>query len=1198
MKIKILLSVLRFFLPGKQYNQQDFRFGKFRFLKTITYLSLTSFLSFVFGSSQSLGQCSSAPSKETVVNGNFSDGALNGTVKLQPGYNVAYTGSIPGTYLIDDDANKFNPDFTHLKDHTSGTGKFLMIDAINLKGTISWTSEVTIEKNQVYYFSAWIISLIDKNNALLDFEIKGEHDANFTKLGGKEAGLSWSQIYTTWNSGNNTKATIQIIDNRDNSKGDAGNDFGIDDISFINSCQNIVGSGTGVKPNLVQSGTLCGGGKVTLDSQVPGADTYVWTQTAPTVKSIQGNTDKIDVTSPGTYSVCVTKGTNCPNSSSIEVKLTCPVFDVKVNDDVICYGKSATLTATISNAVVGKNYRFEWTGKGALDKLATSTTLTDTYTPNPTDNTTYNIKVTELGTTPVKSFDANAKVTVLKPSLNPITPKCVGDGSVPLSGIPASPGSFTFSGPGVSGSNFSPVSAGIGTHTITGIYSEGVGKQCTATTKVIVNAKPDITVIPKNASCTDGDGRLVITISPTPAPGSIYSASYDAPTGPVPAKPYPVSGTDIVIPKLFAGNYTNIIVRPADCPSNAATAVIIKEATSTPDISITPIAPTVCEGTSVTFNAIDPVNPGNNPDYKWFRNNTVVLGETGTSYTPAALQHDEEIYVEMTSKSSCITGTGIVKSEKAKVTIIKVSLDADALKNLCADGKKIPLTGGSGTPAGGNYQYRGTDINSATGELTTKQGIHTIYYDYTVNDSTCTAEQTIDLKPVPVFTLSKTDPSCPGKNGKLLFSDLNSGATYQIRYSYKNTSGNVTIYDQPHIAVGGLIEILNLDEGDYTKVTAELSGCISEEQSEHLNDLNSPNPSVSMSPYPILSLCVGDSAKFTATPQGQDGIDYKNPVFYWYINSSQVMSGSNPYAGATYVSASLKNNDVVKVSMDPGVSCTNIQETQAVVYVIPKPVPVITGGGPICAGSSVILSTSTSTVTTSSTYQWYLNAEKLPGIQAEQKEYKATETGIYKVEITNNFTCTANDDTTVNVVTMDVNAGPDKNLLLDEDKEFLTLQLEGNAGPTPSGPYWTLTSLPDTLHIQQTLNVQNQLHLLNPVVQLPKGTHWFMLTDTNGICRDSSLVRFIIKPRIWIPTAISPNGDEANEKWYIKGLEDYDEYTINVYNRYGSKVHQQKFPYLPWDGRRNGEPMPVGTYYFVVEVPTLGNYSGTLVIYR
>jgi gliding motility-associated-like protein len=69
-----------------------------------------------------------------------------------------------------------------------------------------------------------------------------------------------------------------------------------------------------------------------------------------------------------------------------------------------------------------------------------------------------------------------------------------------------------------------------------------------------------------------------------------------------------------------------------------------------------------------------------------------------------------------------------------------------------------------------------------------------------------------------------------------------------------------------------------------------------------------------------------------------------------------------------------------------------------------------------------------------------------------------------------------------------------------------------------------------------------------------------------------------------IPNAFSPNGDNINDKWIIKGLKDYDNCTVEIFTRYGREIFRSTGYHQPWDGNYNGSQMPVGTYYYLIDL--------------
>ncbi len=85
-----------------------------------------------------------------------------------------------------------------------------------------------------------------------------------------------------------------------------------------------------------------------------------------------------------------------------------------------------------------------------------------------------------------------------------------------------------------------------------------------------------------------------------------------------------------------------------------------------------------------------------------------------------------------------------------------------------------------------------------------------------------------------------------------------------------------------------------------------------------------------------------------------------------------------------------------------------------------------------------------------------------------------------------------------------------------------------------------------------------------------------------------------------IPNAFSPNGDGINDTWVIKNIERYATASVQVFNRYGQPVFYSSGFYKPWDGTYNGKPLPVGTYYYIINPKNkyVPQSSGYVVILR
>ncbi len=90
-----------------------------------------------------------------------------------------------------------------------------------------------------------------------------------------------------------------------------------------------------------------------------------------------------------------------------------------------------------------------------------------------------------------------------------------------------------------------------------------------------------------------------------------------------------------------------------------------------------------------------------------------------------------------------------------------------------------------------------------------------------------------------------------------------------------------------------------------------------------------------------------------------------------------------------------------------------------------------------------------------------------------------------------------------------------------------------------------------------------------------------VLTGKGG-CKVNDTIFIKVLLGVEVPNAFSPNGDGINDTWKIKYLESYPGATIEVFNRYGQLVYQSVGYDKEWDGTFKGNPLAVGTYYYVI----------------
>jgi len=107
------------------------------------------------------------------------------------------------------------------------------------------------------------------------------------------------------------------------------------------------------------------------------------------------------------------------------------------------------------------------------------------------------------------------------------------------------------------------------------------------------------------------------------------------------------------------------------------------------------------------------------------------------------------------------------------------------------------------------------------------------------------------------------------------------------------------------------------------------------------------------------------------------------------------------------------------------------------------------------------------------------------------------------------------------------------------------------------------------------------------------GTQVYTFTPTAGQCAAPTIMNITVDIScltIIIPDGFSPNGDGINDEFVVNNLSLlYPNYTIEVYNRYGSVLYKGNINTPNWNGKSTegltvGDGLlPTGVYFFIIE---------------
>ncbi len=135
--------------------------------------------------------------------------------------------------------------------------------------------------------------------------------------------------------------------------------------------------------------------------------------------------------------------------------------------------------------------------------------------------------------------------------------------------------------------------------------------------------------------------------------------------------------------------------------------------------------------------------------------------------------------------------------------------------------------------------------------------------------------------------------------------------------------------------------------------------------------------------------------------------------------------------------------------------------------------------------------------------------------------------------------------------------------------------------------------------VQGSGNIEDIHDPFTRVSDLSVGVNIMRWTTSNGVCEVSSDdMRIEVLPLI-IPEGFSPNGDGVNDQFEITGLNEFENGTLEVFNRWGNVVYTSVQYRNDWTGNgESGIVLPDDVYYYVLKADTELVFTGFIVIKR
>lgn len=263
-----------------------------------------------------------------------------------------------------------------------------------------------------------------------------------------------------------------------------------------------------------------------------------------------------------------------------------------------------------------------------------------------------------------------------------------------------------------------------------------------------------------------------------------------------------------------------------------------------------------------------------------------------------------------------------------------------------------------------------------------------------------------------------------------------------------------------------------------------------------------------------------------------------------------------------------KQYTIRMVAYSGGSACSDFSSKTITLYPLPK-AAFIVSASQLCFGDVVTFTDKSNGISSAAAgWQWDLGRGFSSNLQNPVQQYN--DSGLIDVSLHFSNADGCSSDTAVKTLTV----YPNPKLTLKHNE----LVLSGG----------TLNIIPQYVYGNQLQYLWTpSTYLSSDTSVAPKSipdddiTYKLTLTAQGG-CNVSDTVHVTVLKGPVVPNVFSPNGDGINDTWRIKYLESYVGATVEVYNRAGQIVYRSTGYATDWDGTYKGSPLPIGTYYYII----------------
>ncbi len=604
-----------------------------------------------------------------------------------------------------------------------------------------------------------------------------------------------------------------------------------------------------------------------------------------------------------------------------------------------------------------------------------------------------------------------------------------------------------------------------------------------------------------------------------------------------------------------ANNFTNslVVINSSGCKDSVART-----------IQVSSRAPVIIlnNDTAVCRNANVPLQVNGASNYTWI-NNTTGLSCINCSNPTASINNSAKYVVRGTLPNGC------VGEDSVTITMEFSQPQFRASDSLFCDNGNVLFNNNTFTNSTSiNYLWSFGDGNNSV--QTTPSHNYPTTGNYSVKLVTTTALGCKDsvvrnnyikvVKSPVVSILSSTAAACAPASFNFT-AQLQPDTSAITSWSWIFGNGNTSFLQDPPPQV-----FINTGNYNNTLNIINSSGCIGS-STQPITVYGAPNVTITTADTTI---CRG-----TAIPLVPAGA-----TSYTWSTSSSGLSCTNC---ATPLAAPTTNSQFIVQGTD--VNGCIAKDSINIKVMQPYTLQLQTNNTAICNGGTVQLN-----AVGAPNYAWSPSLGLSSSIIANPKA-TPTITTTYQVKGYDSLNC-FNDSANVTVQVVDyptVNIGPD-----------LTL----SAGTTV-----TLNPIVSNDVVSYNWSPAAGLSCINcpnPSLTAFDNKTYRLRVTNNGGCSSSDNINIIVTcdgGSVFIPNTFSPNGDGANDVFYVRGKGVYSVQSIRIFNRWGNLVFEKRDvtpndPTQGWNGMVNGQKASADSYTYLVEVrctnSQLLKYSGTI----